>query len=106
MHVLRPPHLQTVMMKFPFLVSHPFLLCFRLNDSDDEVLVPQPPLSCLSYTSCPFVRPAPPHRRVAVADALLGMVNLDFFFFFTLCNALHHQSASTWPGTSGGGANR
>jgi hypothetical protein len=54
--MLRPPRLQIVMMKFPCCVFHPALV---LCDSDDEVLLPRPLLSCPSSTSCPFVRPLP-----------------------------------------------
>jgi hypothetical protein len=48
-----------------------------LCDSDDEVLIPRPMLSCPSSTSRPFARPQPARRLMAVADALLGMVNID-----------------------------
>jgi hypothetical protein len=68
----------------PFLVS-----C----DSNDELVAPHPVLSRPSFTSHPIVRPLPPWvwiistyfftlalplRLVVMADALLGMDNIDF----------------------------
>jgi hypothetical protein len=45
--------------------------------SDDEVPIPLAMLSCVPSAFRPFVRPQPAPRLVAVADTLLGMVNID-----------------------------
>jgi hypothetical protein len=42
--------------------------------SDDENLILRPMLSCLAYTSVPLFALKLPHRLVAMADALLGIV--------------------------------
>jgi hypothetical protein len=51
------PRLLTVMMKFPFHVSHTVLLWFFCY-GDAEVPLPRPGVSCLS-SSPPIVRPQP-----------------------------------------------
>jgi hypothetical protein len=79
---LQPPHLQTVMMKFPFRGFHPVLVWFR-----STVM-----LRFLFHALCFLVPPPfPVHlfafhlacRLVAVADALLAMLKLDLRLLFT-----------------------
>jgi hypothetical protein len=74
--MLQPPRLQIVKMNFPFRLFHPVLLWFRVLVVMRFLfrvlcfLVPPP----LSVPLFPFVRPC---TLVAVADALLVMVNID-----------------------------
>jgi hypothetical protein len=74
--MLRPPCLKAVVIKFPFRVFQPVLLWFR-------VIVMMRFLFRVLCFRVPLALPFPlfalplPHRLVALASALLGMVNID-----------------------------
>jgi hypothetical protein len=70
--MLQPPRLQTVMMKFPFHVSHPVLPWFSAIEMTRIFSAPSASLFVLHFFALHLL-----HRLVAVADALLGMVNID-----------------------------
>jgi hypothetical protein len=75
---LQVHHLQTVPMKFPFGVFHPVLLWFRVivmmrfqsHTQDFLVFPPSLPLPLFALNL--------PRRLAAIADAFLGMVNIDW----------------------------
>jgi hypothetical protein len=78
---LEPSILRTVMMKSPFRILYPILLWFH-------VIVLMRLFFCVLCFLVPPPLPIPlfalPCRLLAVADALLGMVNINCFFFFLL----------------------
>jgi hypothetical protein len=85
------PHLQTAMMTFPF--CNPHVPTLPLCISDDEVLS-----HALGFLIFPCSHPLPlcapglPHTPAAVADALLGMVNIPHAYSILLLflHLLHH----------------
>jgi hypothetical protein len=79
------PRLLTVMMKFPFRVSHRVLLWFRvmvflrfLSSAPVFLAFPASPLLLLFAFNLPY-------RLAGAADALSGMVNSDLLLFFLPC---------------------
>jgi hypothetical protein len=85
--VLQLPCLQTVMMKFPFHVSHTVLLWFRamgmlrLLSAPRSFLPPPPPLLLFALNL--------PCRLAATADALSGM-DLRLLLLLLLCRCADH----------------
>jgi hypothetical protein len=79
-------------MKFTFRVSHTVLLWFRVMvmlrflSRTPVFLAFPPPLLLITLNL--------PHRLGAAADALLGMVNTDSFFFFMLHMHIYLYSCS------------
>jgi hypothetical protein len=71
--MLRPPHLQTVMMKFTWCTFHPVLIWFRVMMMMMRFLFRAlSMLSCPSSTSCPIVRPRPASQASGGGQCPLG----------------------------------
>jgi hypothetical protein len=84
-------------MKFPSLVSHTFLLCFRF------VMMPRflsraPMLLSIPPPHRPIVCPQPALQAGSLADALSGMVHSDLL--------LSSSSARPQPAPQAGGCGR
>jgi hypothetical protein len=78
-----PPRLQIEMMTFPVCIFQSALLWFCVNVMK-RFLLRAPLLPFPHPLPVPFFAPRLPCRLVAVADALLGMINIDLRLLFLL----------------------